>query len=70
MFYPKLVHELNKGVSNKQDVRFFVFAVRHEAVVLQREKGKDKYTGFVLYSTIIIIAMQHHRLLFQVSHIN
>lgn len=34
MFYPKLVHELNKRVSNKQDIGLFVFAVRHEAVVL------------------------------------
>lgn len=38
MFYPKLVHELNKRVSNKQDIRFFVFAVGHKAVVLQKEK--------------------------------
>lgn len=44
MFYPKLVHKLNKRVSNKQNIRFFVFAVRHEAVVLERENRKDKYT--------------------------
>lgn len=48
MFYPKLVHELNQRVSNKQDIGFFVFAVRHEAVVLQRVKEKDKYKDFNL----------------------
>lgn len=34
LFYPKLVHELNKRVSNKQDIRLFVFAFRQKAVVL------------------------------------
>lgn len=45
--YPKLMHELNKRVSNKQDIRFFVFAVRHEAVV-QRYPSSislDVFTG-------------------------
>lgn len=36
-FYPKLVHELNKRVSNKQDIRLFVFAFRQKAVVLKIE---------------------------------
>lgn len=34
LFYPKLVHELNMRVSNKQDIRLFVFAFRQKAVVL------------------------------------
>lgn len=34
LFYPKLVHELNKRVSNKQDIRLFVFTFRQKAVVL------------------------------------
>lgn len=34
LFYPKLVHELNKRVSNKQDIRLFVLAFREKSVVL------------------------------------
>lgn len=48
VFYPKLVHELNKRVSNKQDIRLFVFAVGHKAVVL-KGGGKDVVTDNITH---------------------
>lgn len=52
LFYPKLVHELNKRVSNKQDIRFFVFAVGHKPIVLQKENVKDVYIFLLQYQPL------------------